>query len=143
MLAHYSRSPIGFLPLALTLAAALAATAVTAAEVWVITDQQHPVRGKSDRLIELDAPTRIEAELSAQLPNEPEQAAALVQRRLHEGGKALQQRLAAAYQGVTDAWSLGITKVPAVVVDQRYVVYGEADVSRALARVEQYRREQP
>ncbi|MAE22412.1 MAG: TIGR03757 family integrating conjugative element protein [Pseudomonas sp.] len=143
MLAHYSRSPIGFLQLALTLAAALAATAVTAAEVWVITDQQYPVRGKSDRLIELDAPTRIEAELSAQLPNDPEQAAALVQRRLHEGGKALQQRLAAAYQGVTDAWSLGITKVPAVVVDQRYVVYGEADVSRALARVEQYRREQP
>ena len=52
-------------------------------------------------------------------------------------------RLASAYQGVTDAWSLGITSLPAVVVDQRYVVYGEPDVARALARIEQHRRPQP
>ena len=34
-------------------------------------------------------------------------------------------------------------KLPAVVVDRRYVVYGEADVSRAVARIETYRRLQP
>ena len=44
---------------------------------------------------------------------------------------------------MTDAWSLGVTKIPAVVVDRRYVVYGETDVSRALARIEEYRRAQP
>ena len=55
----------------------------------------------------------------------------------------LQRRLASAYQGVTDAWSLGITSLPAVVVDQRYVVYGEPDVARAVARIEQHRRPQP
>ena len=47
------------------------------------------------------------------------------------------------HQGVTDAWSLGITSIPAVVVDQRYVVYGEPDVARAVARIEQRRRTQP
>jgi integrating conjugative element protein (TIGR03757 family) len=96
-----------------------------------------------ERLIELDEPHRIEAELSAELPNDPEQATAIVKRRLSSGGTDLQRRLASAYQGVTDAWSLGITSLPAVVVDQRYVVYGEPDVARAVARIEQHRRPQP
>ena len=48
-----------------------------------------------------------------------------------------------AYQGVTDAWSLGITSIPAVIVDQRYVVYGVSDLGQALARIERYREEQP
>ena len=74
---------------------------------------------------------------------DPAQAAAIVQQRLQDGGTPLQQRLADAYQGVIDAWSLGITRIPAVVVDRRYVVYGETDVSRALARIEEYRRTQP
>ena len=47
------------------------------------------------------------------------------------------------YQDVTQAWGLGITKVPAVVVDRRYVVYGEPDVAHAAARIETYRRTQP
>jgi len=55
----------------------------------------------------------------------------------------LQRRIATAYQGVADAWSLGITTIPAVVVDQRYVVYGEPDVARAIARIEQHRRAEP
>src|SRR3546814_21108907 len=83
--------------------------AATAADVWIITDRQHPVQGTPDRLIELDAPARIEAELSADLPSDSRQAAELVQHRLKEGGPLLQQRLAGAYQGVTDAWSLGFT----------------------------------
>ena len=38
---------------------------------------------------------------------------------------------------------LGIAKIPAVVVDRRYVVYGEPDVSRAVARINAYRSTQP
>ena len=92
-----------------------------------------------ERLIELDEGPRIEAELSAQLPADPEQATAIVKRRLNNGGADLQRRIASAYQGVADAWSLGVTSIPAVVVDQRYVVYGEPDVavpSRALRNTE-------
>ena len=33
--------------------------------------------------------------------------------------------------------------LPAVVVDRRYVVYGETDVARAVARIESHRRAQP
>ncbi|WP_234265443.1 TIGR03757 family integrating conjugative element protein [Hydrogenophaga sp. NFH-34] len=113
------------------------------AETWVITDQAHPVTGRADRLILLDAPARIEAELASGLPVDPVRAESLARDRLSYGGADLQRRIAIAYQGVTDAWSFGITSIPAVVVDQRYVVYGEPDVVRAVARIEQYRRAQP
>jgi integrating conjugative element protein (TIGR03757 family) len=119
---------------------AFAATA-SAAEIWVITDREHPIQiTAGTRLIELDAAGRIEAELSSKLPSDPAQASVIVQQRLKRGGTELQGRFAKAYQGVIDAWSLGITKIPAVVVDRRYVIYGETDVARALARVEDYRK---
>lgn len=120
------------------------ASSAQAAEVWVITDSHHPMKNATNfRLIELDAPVRIEAELSAQLPSDQAQATAMVRQRLNAGGMSLQKRMATAYQGVTDAWSLGVSKIPAVVVDQRYVIYGEQDVAQALARIKQYRRMQP
>ena len=134
------------LGLAVALPASLAVfSPVTfAADVVVVTDGHHPVKTMGgERLIELDEAPRIVAELSANLPTDPDQATALVKRRLTQGGTDLQRRIATAYQGVTDAWSLGITAVPAVVVDQRYVVYGEPDVARAIARIEQHRRTEP
>ena len=134
------------LGLAVALPASLAvfSPATFAADVVVVTDSRHPVKTMGgERLIELDEAPRIEAELSANLPTHPDQATALVKRRLTQGGTDLQRRIATAYQGVTDAWSLGITAVPAVVVDQRYVVYGEPDVARAIARIEQHRRTEP
>ncbi|HCI4032394.1 MULTISPECIES: TIGR03757 family integrating conjugative element protein [Pseudomonas] len=127
----------------LALAIALCASAASAMDIWVITDRQHPVQGTPDRLIELDAPARIETELSTDLPRDVQQASLLVQQRLKHGGPALEQRLARTYQDVTDAWSLGITSLPAIVVDQRYVVYGEPGVAKAIARIEAYRRTQP
>lgn len=139
------RTPIRFVLRVPILLVLLAAATSATAEVWVITDARHPVAGSeaATRVIALDAAQRIEAELSAQLPTDPQRAATLVQQRLNQGGAALQQRLREAYQGVTDAWSLGITTVPAVVVDQRYVVYGEARLDQALVRVAQYRKEHP
>ncbi|MFA5521063.1 MAG: TIGR03757 family integrating conjugative element protein [Castellaniella sp.] len=148
MPASHSRFAPGWrilgLPFALLAALTALSASAFAADVLVVTDSRHPVKTMGgERLIELDEARRIEAELSAELPAAPEQAAAIVKRRLSSGGADLQRRVASAYQGVTDAWSLGITSIPAVVVDQRYVVYGELDVARAVARIEQYRRAQP
>ena len=148
MTASLSRFAPGWrtLGLAVALPAVLAvfSPATFAADVVVVTDSRHSVKTMGgERLIELDEAPRIEAELSAELPTDPEQATAIVKRRLSSGGADLQRRIASAYQGVTDAWSLGITSLPAVVVDRRYVVYGEPDVARAVARIEQHRRTQP
>jgi integrating conjugative element protein (TIGR03757 family) len=127
------------------LAAVALSGAAGAQEVWVITDSEHTVQGvnKPARVIELDAARRIEAELTAGLPADPRKAALIVGQRFKEGGTALQQRMQRAYQGVTDAWSLGITTIPAVIVDGRYVLYGEPNLDRALARIAQYRKEHP
>lgn len=120
------------------------AIAIADADVLVVTDSHHPVLAPAGtRIIALDQPSRIEADLAAHLPSDPVRGAAIVQRRLKNGGEALHQQIARAYQGVADAWSLGITRIPAVVVDQRYVVYGESDVARAIARIDQHRRAQP
>ena len=65
-------------------------TAAAAAEVLVITDSGHPVQvAAGTRVIELDLPARIEAELAAGLPTDPTQAAAIVQQRLRDGGQDL------------------------------------------------------
>lgn len=134
------------LGLAVALPASLAvfSPATFAADVVVVTDSRYPVKTTGgERLIELDEGPRIEAELSADLPADPERAAAIVRQRLNQGGTDLQRRIGTAYQGVADAGSLGVATIPAVVVDQRYVVYGEPDVARAVSRIEQYRRTQP
>lgn len=124
---------------------AFVSAVASAADVLVVTDRQHPIKGGTAvRVIELDAPERVlESELPAHLPSDPKQAVAIARQRLHDGGTVLQKRLALAYQGVVEAWSLGITKIPAVVVDRKYVVYGESDVSRAVSLIEQYRSTQP
>lgn len=128
----------------LGLAATALSQAATAADVIVVTDSRHPVHAPAGtRVIELDRAARIEAELSAGLPADSARAAAIVQQRLREGGPDLQRRIARAYQEVADAWGLGIAKLPAVVVDRRYVVYGDADVARAVARIETHRRPKP
>jgi integrating conjugative element protein (TIGR03757 family) len=117
----------------------------TATEVWVISDSQHPVTGTRtpDRIIELDAPQGLETQLSARLPSDPQQASDLAQQRLAQVDQKWQQRLQRAYQGVVDAWTLGITRLPAVVVDRRYVVYGTSDLDQALGQIAHYRQEQP
>ncbi|MBK3867344.1 TIGR03757 family integrating conjugative element protein [Pseudomonas stutzeri] len=126
------------------LCAALLSTQAQAKDILVVTDSQHPVLATSGvRVIELDQPARIKGELGAHLPADPTRSTAVVQQRLKDGGNALQARLVAAYQDVVDAWSLGITTIPAVVVDQRYVVYGEPDVAKAVALIEAHQRTQP
>ncbi|WP_431819439.1 TIGR03757 family integrating conjugative element protein [Burkholderia sp. F1] len=131
----------------------LAAAVLLAASTWpaiaadlhVFTDRAHSVRGvpAGTAVVELDAAARLEEELAASLPGDADKATSIVQRRLQQGGPDLQQRLVTAYQGVTEAWSLGVAKVPAVVFAHRYVVYGESDVSIALTRIAQYRKEHP
>ncbi|WP_191091696.1 TIGR03757 family integrating conjugative element protein [Affinibrenneria salicis] len=52
-------------------------------------------------------------------------------------------RLTRAYQALMDAWSLGISKVPAVVFEDKYVVYGTTDIGLARQKLEAWRERQP
>ena len=94
------------LGLAVALPASLAvfSPATFAADVVVITDSRHPVKTMGgERLIELDEGPRIEAELSAQLPIDPEQATAIVRAKVEHPFRVVKQQFGYAkvrYRGL-------------------------------------------
>ena len=48
-----------------------------------------------------------------------------------------------ALQGSLAAYQIGVIKIPAVIQDNRYVVYGESDVLAALALIKQRGQDEP
>ena len=129
-------------PFIFTILALFASTGVIAQEILVVTDRFHSVYSipANAQQIDLDAILLQEDTLSAGLPSEQNQAVETARLRLTS---QQHYQLAAAYQGIVNAWALGIQKIPAVVVDRKYVVYGEPDVQKALSRIEAYREAQP
>lgn len=129
---------------ALCIALGMDSQAASASEVTVFTDRSVTLKSADNaNVVHLDAAQEIETSLAADLPADPHRAQDIVLGRLQQGSSQLQRDLASAWQGVADAWSLSVSTVPAVVVDRRYVIYGEPDVARAVARIEAYRRAQP
>ncbi|WP_210252550.1 TIGR03757 family integrating conjugative element protein [Aminobacter sp. MDW-2] len=123
---------------------AITAWPAGAVPVKVYTTRSLPVDASAETLvIHLDDAGAIEKRISADLPSDPARAQAIALLRLRDGGGTLDRELGDAYEEIAQAWSLGITTLPAVVVERRYVVYGDADVSRALARIEAFRSAQP
>jgi integrating conjugative element protein (TIGR03757 family) len=121
--------------------ASLSTSLSLAEEVVVITDRAHPVTAVPPRarVIYLDAASVILGEIQA-LPAKPEAAARAAEPRLLKGNPPIHERLATAYQGIVDAWSMGVSHIPAVVVDRKFVVYGESNVSTALRLITLHRR---
>jgi|SRR5476649_289698 len=118
---------IGCLPALCLSAGALAGTVI-------YTDSTHPVfNTPSDTsIIFLDAPDRQQTELFGPLPSDAALAENQVRGSLASPSfKAHERQLAVAYQGVIKAWSLGLEKYPAVVFDDKWVVYGTTDVGVA------------
>lgn len=140
LLSYNARDTCTF-PTYLVLLVTLTTTLQTSGETILITDTLLPIAATKDiRVITLDTPAALEGALSAHLPADPAQAQRIFAQRMSPEVAA---QLTQAHQNVTDAWSVGVTKVPAVVVDRKYVVYGETNVQRALDRVEEYRRTEP
>lgn len=129
-------------PTAPVLLAALVAGSAHS-ETWAITDAAHPLTAVPPgvRIIKLDEQQRIESELSRNLPPNPHQAALAARHMMStQAGAALMQRLASAQQDATDAWSAGVSKIPAVVVDRKFVVYGQPNVAAAIESIQAVRR---
>jgi len=117
-------------------------SAALAEPVQVFTDSAHPLQlagSRQAQVIYLDEVERLEAALSEGLASNPEQAEKQALALLHSAkGQQLQRELLDAYAGLAQAWSLGITHVPAVLMDG-HVVYGETDVARAVKRIEAFK----
>lgn len=123
------------------LAAGCAAASAQAGTV-VYTDSQHPATGPDAgyEVVYLDAPDRLQREIFGELAADARQAEQQARAVLQSPGwQQKEQQIAQVYRGVIRAWKTGLTKYPAVVFDDRYVVYGTTDVALArekLARFE-------
>lgn len=116
----------------LSIVAALLWTGAAIACVEVFTIAGEPVVNVhvSTAVIELDAPARLDARISHDLPADPERARQMMQSRMSgPDWQATLKRYGELYTGIARAWMLGIRKVPAV------VVYGEPDVQVALKEI--------
>ena len=125
---------------------AMSAQAVLASEtssVWVFTADRLPVLQhveQADRLFVLDHADTALRGLSFNNPSSEAQARqramAIIQ---SPSGKAAIDRVRNSAEAIAVAWQHGIQKLPAVLVDERYVVYGVYDVESALAQIARYR----
>lgn len=102
----------------------------------VYTDQQHPPTNLTPetQIVWLDAPERLQRSVFGEFPASIEQATAQAQAVMRSPQwQQHENDLQTAYRGVVHAWEIGVRKYPAVVFDDRDVVYGTADVAMALA----------
>ncbi|MCE8013903.1 TIGR03757 family integrating conjugative element protein [Billgrantia desiderata] len=121
----------------------LAATSAQASEtIEVFTVAGQPVTNvpAGVAVIELDAPARLDVELSRDLPADPAAAEAVMRERMRsdEWLRAVQE-YGDLHTGLARAWILGVEKVPAVVMGGKHVVYGQPDVQAAIAELERGR----
>lgn len=113
----------------------LAGTALAGPAIEVFTTAGEPAVNVPSgvAVIELDAPGRLDAELSQDLPADPELAEAMMRERMATPEwQETADRYADSYLGLARAWQLGVEKVPAVVIEGRHVIYGQPDVAQAL-----------
>ncbi|MDC9623162.1 TIGR03757 family integrating conjugative element protein [Xenorhabdus sp. XENO-7] len=111
------------------------------AKTVIYTDSQHlPVNLPPEtRVIWLDAPEQQQRQIFAHLPADSQQAATQARAILQSPQwRGQEQQLINAYRAVVHAWQSGVRKYPAVVFDDRDVVYGTADMAKATALREQH-----
>lgn len=118
------------------LALLLASGPARAEGVLAFTTDARPFVGdrRGVQVFNLDDVPRLEARLSQGLAADPARAKAQIQARINTAdGQALLRALPEAYAGATEAFGLSIERLPAVVFERRFVVYGESNLEAARA----------
>jgi integrating conjugative element protein (TIGR03757 family) len=108
----------------------------------VFTTGQYPVQNvpeflgeypeKTLHVHQIDRIERLEAELSLNLPGNPEQARRQALKRMKQLSRERQSQLQQTAKALVLAMQLGVDRVPAIVFDQQHVIYGLTDLSMAL-----------
>ncbi len=113
-----------------------------ALELQVYTTTFIPVSlsGKAAEVFYLDEPDLILSRLTHfQGSNAANVRRAALNQLNSPEGKAMLDRLKIAFHGLASAWAHDIRYLPAIVVNDEAVIYGETDLNRALALYEAYR----
>jgi len=91
-------------------------------------------------LLNLDSISQVESRLSQGLPVNEKLAMAEFHRRVEDIGKArLESELRSAYKAVGAAMAYSLDRYPAIIFDEKVVVYGLTDLSQALEKYRQWR----
>ena len=116
--------------------------AESSSAVWVFTTEQLPAIKRLDlvdQVFVLDDIERPLQALSFQYPGSEDKARQQANTILNSPqGQILLEQVKRNALSVAIAWQSGITRLPAVLVDEQYVVYGEYNVQAALDRVDRY-----
>lgn len=117
--------------------------ALEAEEIWVFTAANAATMQDMDSadrvwvLGDIDAPFRG---LRFDDPGDAVAARRLAAARIQSpAGQAAIEEVKGFGAAMVMAWRYGIEKLPAVLVDRRYVVYGERSVAAAVSHIERYR----
>ncbi|HDG1673091.1 TPA: TIGR03757 family integrating conjugative element protein [Kluyvera cryocrescens] len=100
----------------------------------IYTDSRHMPQNLPDNatVVLLDGPDKLQEEMFGQLPADPRQAEVQARQAMASPDwQQKQQQLVTSYHQVVHAWELGIRKFPAIVFDDRDVVYGTTDIAQA------------
>lgn len=111
-------------------------TLVNAIEIEVFTNENYRIYPGDYEITEydLDEKLRIEDELSKGLPADPKKAMEMARQMFNDPAfmktvnklKSVNLRFIAAFNYQLD-------KIPAIVIDHKYILYGMTDVNRAMA----------
>ncbi|HBC5065889.1 TPA: TIGR03757 family integrating conjugative element protein [Proteus mirabilis] len=110
------------------------------ASTTIYADSNTPLLNtEGSHIIYLDAPNIIQQQLFNDLSCNPKQAEQQVRSIIQSSDwQQKQHQITQAYQGVLHAYTLKLAKYPAVVFDDRYVVYGTTDVVLAEKHLTQF-----
>ncbi|MGH8646639.1 MAG: TIGR03757 family integrating conjugative element protein [Gammaproteobacteria bacterium] len=119
----------------LLLAWAEALLAAETPRIEIFTTARYPISGATPavQIYILDEPARIEAELSAGLPQGKDAAAEFAQAQVQGAWREPARHLTLAYRGLLKAKQYDVLRLPAIVFDGQMVVYGITDLEQALA----------
>lgn len=116
------------------------------AQTVIFTTARYPVENPEPGVViqVLEDIHSLEQSLFPALSQHPEQAEQQAREQMKQPDWREQEaRLTRAYQSLLDAYALGVEKVPAVVLDERYVVYGTTDIRVAEKKRDTWQETQP
>jgi len=91
------------------------------------------------KILNLDAVKAVTQHLNHDLPLNEDAALKLVKERIDAiGPNTFNKQILQAYQPLIRAMQLGVDRIPAVVFDNQFVIYGTTDIPLALKKYRQW-----
>ncbi len=93
----------------------------------------YPSKSITEIRYDLDAPGNLIKALGRDLPNDLMQAKAVATARINSlEGKIIRDKIETGFNGVVLAWLHDIERLPAVMINDKYILYGITNIDQAI-----------